>query len=271
MIPLEESAFVKLVPVIYALTGMSVGNDKRYLVELRLQSVLKKHKLKSFDELVDHLTFSPQVYQRELIEQLTTRETSFFRDLNPFRWFEQYWLPKQLKSKNKLRIWSAACSSGQELWSLAMLLEQSALRSSFDYELVGTDLSEHALVKARSGHYTDLEISRGLDPEKLKRYFRKSDPYYEIHESLRSKAKFYQMNLLQPRSDLGNFDLILCRNVAIYFAEAERQILWKNLMQRCLPDGNLLLGSAETMGPGAPWTLKISEGQSVYFPSPRTQ
>lgn len=265
MIALQKGDFELLCFYIRQWSGIDLGPGKEYLVELRLQSLLKKHRLSTFADLLFHLKFSPGIYKRDLIEAMVTGESSFFRDQTPFRWFAEHWLPSRAQNSSKLRIWSAACSTGQEVWSLAMLVAQFQSRKAVDVEIIGTDLSEKALIKARSGEYSQLELSRGLDADLLSQYWK---PHHEKHrvinDEIKSMVRFLQMNLLEPKMELGRFDLIFCRNVAIYFDTATRQKLWTHLAHAARQDCFLLLGSSEQLGEHPHWQWENSQGQSYY-------
>ncbi len=182
---------------------------------------------------------------------MTTNETSFFRDNKPFDTFRKEILPQILERKaatKQLRIWSAAASTGQEAYSLAMLLRDEGARlAGWKIEIVGTDISEAALRQARSGVFSHFEVQRGLPAQMLVKNFEKVDGSWRISAALRAMVQFRQFNLLENLSPLGSFDAVFCRNVLIYFdIETKAQVL-AAIARRMTDQGVLFLGGAETV------------------------
>jgi chemotaxis protein methyltransferase CheR len=248
---MTEQEFILIRQFVEARTGIVIGADKRYLVETRLEPVARALGHGSLSRLAAQLVLADRALEQAVIDAMTTNETLFFRDTSPFELFEQIMLPNLLKrrtAERRLRIWSAACSTGQEAYSLAMILQDWSLRMpGVQTEIIGTDISEKALAQARAGLFSHFEAQRGLPINRLLRHFAKEGNNWRIEEKLRQAVAFRSLNLLQPFRHLGTFDIIYCRNVMIYFNEATRRDLLARLAQCLAPDGYLLLGGAETV------------------------
>lgn len=235
--------------------GISLGDNKQYLVTNRIRRILDEYQLKALGELVQMLK---QGFNRRLREQvidaMTTNETFWFRDVYPFEHLQHKLLPDlmqpQLRMQGAIRIWSAACSYGQEPYSISMVVEEYKRLSmgvlARPVQIVATDLSSTALEQAKSGTYDKLSIIRGLSQEKLERYFDKtSDKQWQIKSMVRERVEFRSLNLMDSYASLGKFDIIFCRNVLIYFnAELKRDIMRK-IHGSLKPGGILYLGSSE--------------------------
>ena len=233
-------------------SGLVVEQSKRYLVESRILPIVRREKLAGLDELVRLLARgqSPQL-AKDVIQAMTINETYFFRDKMPFDNFRNIVLPTLIKARSaerKLRIWSAACSTGQEPYSLVMLLEDAAATlSGWTIEIVATDLSEAVLEKARKGTYSQFEVQRGLPTTYLLRYFNQIGDSWQLNEALRSRVTFRSLNLLSDFSMLGRFDVIFCRNVLIYFDTSRKEDVLRRMSRILHPDGFLLLGASESL------------------------
>ena len=233
-------------------SGLVLTPDKAYLVTSRLQPVAEQHGLKTIEELVRRVTTSPTpALKQDVIEAMTTNETSFFRDSTPFENFKNFVLPQVVerrKARRSLRILCAAASSGQEPYSLAMILaENAALLAGWQTEILGVDLDTKILKRAADAVYTQFEVQRGLPVQMLMKYFDKADQSWRLKPIVRNLVKFRQSNLLQPFSDLGMFDVIFCRNVLIYFDGPTKKNVLERLGAQLAPDGFLFLGGAETV------------------------
>lgn len=227
-------------------------SSKQYLVESRVMPIVRRERLSGLDELVLILQRkqSPKL-AKDVIEAMTINETYFFRDKTPFDQFRNLILPALIASRQKdrrLRIWSAAASSGQEAYSLAMILDEHAAKMpGWKIEIVGTDLSEPVLEKARKGIYSQFEVQRGLPTPMLLRHFNQIGESWQISEAMRSKVTFRQLNLLSDFTSLGRFDLIFCRNVLIYFDAALKADILSRMTRILAPDGFLTLGASESL------------------------
>ncbi len=232
-------------------SGLVLTKDKSYLLESRLMPVARKRGYKGLDELVAQLRRRDEALAADVTDAMTTNESFFFRDQKPFDQFRDVVLPNLLKtraSKRSFRIWCAAASSGQEPYSLAMLLkEHSAKLAGWRTEIVGTDISREILQKARSGMYSQFEVQRGLPIQLLVKYFKKRDDQWEIDPSIRSMVQYKEWNLLQDLKALGQFDVVFCRNVLIYFDQPTKSKVLEGMAKQMADDAVLYLGGAETV------------------------
>lgn len=232
-------------------SGLVLGRDKAYLVESRLAAVARSRQLDGLAGLVAALrTRRDAGLLTDVVEALTTHETSFFRDLKPFDAFRDSILPRIIENRRQrkcLRIWCAACSSGQEPYSLAILLtEMSATLTGWRVEIIGTDISALVLDRARRGVYSQFEVQRGMPPGLLAKYFRRVGAEWEVVDKVRSAVTFKQLNLLSEISSIGSVDAVFCRNVLIYFDAPTRERVIAGIEGVLEPDGVLLLGGAES-------------------------
>lgn len=235
--------------------GIALGDNKQYLVSNRIRRLLEEHKLSSFSDLVRELKQSKNRRLKEqVIDVMTTNETLWFRDAYPFEYFKDKLLPDWMGSANRaagpIRIWSAACSSGQEPYSLSMMVEEFRRQRmgalARPVQIVATDLSSIVLEQARRGEYDRLSVTRGLSQERMARYF--DNPAHNVWRAkplIRERIEFKAWNLLDSYAGLGKFDAVFCRNVLIYFnADLKRRILEK-IHGSLKPGGVVFLGSSE--------------------------
>jgi chemotaxis protein methyltransferase CheR len=249
---LSAAAFTFLADLLRSRSGLVVGEDKIYLLETRLAPILKREKLRDLNELVDRLRGrGTDAVMRDVVEAMTTNESFFFRDDKPFQHFRSQALGRLIAARpagTPLRIWSAAASSGQEAYSLAMiLLESRAILGDRRVEILGTDLAREQLARAREGVYTQFEVQRGLPVQMLMRYFRREDPGWRISDALRAMVQWKEWNLLGDLRALGRFDIVFCRNVLIYFDQATKTQALEAIAGQMSADGMLYLGGAETV------------------------
>ncbi len=237
--------------LVHAHSGVLLEPGKEYLVEARLQPLVRKEELDSISTLVARLRASaPNGLHQRVIEAMTTNETSFFRDMHPFEALRKSVFPELLerrRSERRLRIWSGACSTGQEPYSLVMLLRENfAELEGWSCEIVATDIATDVLARACAGRYTHHEVSRGLPAPYLVKYFRKQGADWEINEEVRREVQFVAMNLTKQWPLLPKMDVVLMRNVLIYFDLETKKQIFAKLRRQMAPDGYLLLGAAET-------------------------
>lgn len=228
-------------------TAMICEPGKEYLVEARLLPLARAAGAADVDKYVDRLRTDPAERARA-VDALTINETSWFRDLAPYQAFTDVLLPQLLQAraaKRHLEIWSAACSSGQEAYSIAMLLDES-LPPGWTYRIHATDVSPTMLERVRSGRYSQVEMNRGMPANRLVKYFARNGREWEVSAELRSRITTEQVNLAAPLPGFTQFDLVLLRNVLIYFdVDVKRDIL-RRFRPRVAPDGFLMLGATET-------------------------
>ncbi|MEH6564868.1 MAG: protein-glutamate O-methyltransferase CheR [Halopseudomonas sp.] len=235
--------------------GIVLGDNKQYLVSSRLNRLLEQEKIGSLGELVKRIQSQPRGGLREsVIDAMTTNETLWFRDVYPFEVLKKKLIPEFIKSSpgQRLRIWSAACSSGQEPYSLSMSIDEfersnlGQLRSGA--QIVATDLSGGILNAAKSAEYDSLSVARGLSQERLTRYFDPQGPgRWAIKPAVRSRVEFRAMNLLDSYSMLGKFDIVFCRNVLIYFSADVKKDILRRIHATLKPGGYLMLGASEAL------------------------
>jgi len=243
--------FTLLSKIIKDRSGLTLTRDKAYLLESRLLPVARKWDMKTLDELTARLRQRNEIALiRDIVEAMTTNESFFFRDIKPFDQFRDVVLPhlQQHRPGRSIKIWSAACSSGQEPYSLAMILrEQKAKMAGWNIDILATDLSTEILAKAQAGLYSQFEVQRGLPIQLLVKYFKQTGDRWQIDPTLRDIIRFKTFNLLDDMVSLGTFDVIYCRNVLIYFDQPTKQVVLERLARQLAPDGFLYLGGAETV------------------------
>lgn len=238
--------------ILYQRSGLVLTKEKAYLLESRLMPIARKANLKDLGELAEVMRKrTDENLLADITDAMTTNESSFFRDQRPFDQFRQIVLPKYLQARaavKRLRIWSAACSNGQEPYSLAMILdEERAKLAGWHIEIVATDLCRDVLDKAQQGIYTQFEVQRGLPITMLVKNFTQVGDKWQIAKSVRDQIKFQQFNLLDDMRPLGQFDIIFCRNVLIYFDQPTKTKVLENMVKQMPADGVLYLGGAETV------------------------
>ncbi|PCJ98602.1 MAG: chemotaxis protein CheR [Zetaproteobacteria bacterium] len=233
-------------------SGLVLTQDKTYLVESRLNPLAKKWGYSDIAEMTRILRgVPPKELIVDIVEAMTTNETSFFRDTKPFEIFKNTVLPyykNKIGTSKRLRIWCAASSSGQEPYSLAMLLkEEAAQMPGWSFEIVATDISHDILERAKEGTYTQFEVQRGLPITHLMKYFTQDGEKWTINQDIKSMVKYKYFNLLESMAPLGEFDVIFCRNVLIYFDQPTKTIVMDGMHKLLPDDGFLFLGGAETV------------------------
>jgi len=258
---------------IYSISAIALEDSKDYLVEGRLSALSESIGARSFADLVQKAKadLSGSV-KRRLIDGITTGETLFFRDSSPFELLRNKLIPELIDRRSRsllkppIRIWSAACSTGQELYSISILLRDLlGDPHRYNFRLLGTDLSDEAVARASTGYYNSIEMGRGLSDELRERNFKSDAKGWRICDEVRSLASFRRLNLMDDLSSLGKFDIIFCRNVAIYFNEKDRVSLFNRLAQRLEPHGSLLLGSMESLGNLCPQFESQRHLRAAYY------
>lgn len=251
-------------------SGLIVTKDKAYLLESRLTPVARKHGMDGLDTLLRSLPTAKEDLLREVTEAMTTNESFFFRDVKPFDQFKTLVLPHLLKTratKKSFRIWSAACSSGQEAYSLAMILKEEAAKlAGWKVDIIGTDLSTEVLEKAKVGMYSQFEVQRGLPVTLLVKYFKKTGETWQIDPAIRSMVQFKQLNLLGDLRQIGQFDVVFCRNVLIYFDQPTKAKVLDGISTLMPEDGFLYLGGAETVLGISNKFKAVPEQRGIYVP-----
>lgn len=232
--------------------GIVLGDSKQYLVSNRLKKLQDELSLSSLGELLDALKRDRTGGVRaRVIDAMTTNETYWFRDQHPFMMLTEALVPELAERRiRKLRIWSAACSTGQEPYSIAMALQENStgrLRTAADVEIVATDISATVLKHSMAGVYDDLALSRGLSPERRQRFFVREGRHWRIKEECRNLVRFQELNLMKNYAPLGKFHVIFCRNVLIYFSTELKKDILTRMATILEPGGYLFLGGSESM------------------------
>ena len=231
-------------------SGIGLAADKGYLLESRLKAVAGTSGHGDVASLLRAIRTSPDERVVEAaVDAMTTNETFFFRDTTPFEHLKAL-LPDLVKERRgePVRIWCAACSTGQEPYSIAMLMEEEAAKiPGLRFDILGTDLSERCLHKARAGLYSQFEAQRGLTVQRLIKHFDQGSEGWKVKPHLQRQVRWRRQNLLEDFRALGTFDVIFCRNVLIYFDRPTKSAILSRLAERLTPNGKLLLGAAETI------------------------
>ncbi len=233
-------------------SGLNLTDNKMYLVETRLQTIAKAYKYNSLNQLVDGLK-GPllQKLRIDISEAMATPETFFFRDKKPFDQFKNYVLPRIMeanKSTKNINIWCSASSSGQEPYSLAMIIDElkSTTLAGWHIKILASDFSDKILRKAKTAIYSQFEVQRGLPIQYLMKHFTQKDDGWHVKDNLKNMVEFRNFNLLQSPAHLGRFDVIFCRNVLFYFESTDKAKILNNLSGVMNKRGMLFLGAAES-------------------------
>lgn len=256
---------------VYRESGIVLDSSKQYLLEARLSPIVRREGVGSINDLCNLIKSLRRAdLKREVVEAMTTNETLFFRDLAPFDALRNTIIP-QIKERNRtnksLSIWSAAASTGQEAYSIAMILHEAGM-ADWNIRILGTDLSEHVLERARTGRYLQVEVNRGLAASNLVKYFDRHGLEWQIKEPLRRMVRFEQFDLRRSMAGKGPFDIIFCRNVLIYFdVDTKRQIL-AEIGRVLAPRGYLTLGAAETMLNLSSEYQRLTIGSATFYARP---
>lgn len=257
-------------------SGLSITSEKTYLIESRLKPVALRLGFKTSADLVRRLKTADESLSRVVTDAMTTNETSFFRDKVPFDQFRDVMLPALSAARrddSRLRIWCSAASSGQEPYSLAMIIEATAYLANWTIDLVASDINAEMIDRAKEGLFSQFEVLRGLPIQMLARHFHHEGGEWRISSSIRSRVKFEMFNLLDSLEPLGQFDVIFCRNVLIYFDQQTKHDVLCRLADALAPDGYLVLGAAETVVGSGKGLRPMVNARGIYVksgtPSPR--
>ncbi len=256
MIKITPEELTLISRYVHDLTGIVLDNSKAYLIEGRLGPLLDEFGCSNYKELYQKAKsdFQKKIENR-IIDAITTNETFFFRDNSPFELLKHKILPDLIdrveasKLPPKIHIWSAACSTGQEVYSIGIIIKELLTDwMRWNIRILGTDISDAAIAKASYGSYNRTEISRGLSTTLLNKYFTQTmNNSWRINDEIRSMAYFKRHNLLDSFAGIGKFDIILCRNVAIYFSPENRKRIFNNIANQLNPHGILIIGASESL------------------------
>lgn len=259
MIKITPNEFSLFAKYILDISGISLEKGKEYLIETRLNPLLEQTGSTSYNDFYQKVRkdFKKDL-EKKIVDAISTNETYFFRDKNPFDLLQHKLLPDLIDKRSKsgraiggsvpIRIWSAASSTGQEIYSIAMTMKELGLTSrQYNIKLMGTDISDAAVAQASYGRYNKFEAARGLTPQRLQRYFNRDGDNWRIKDEIRAMASFKKMNLMKPFVGMGKFDIVFCRNVAIYFNPQDRKQLYQKIAGVMERDGYLVIGSTESL------------------------
>ncbi|MCK5404832.1 MAG: protein-glutamate O-methyltransferase CheR [Desulfobulbaceae bacterium] len=273
MIKITAEELKSISELIHEKSGIVLDDSKAYLLESRLAPLLTECNLGSFSDLYAKLHGSGSLTD-QVIDAISTNETSFFRDHRPFALLKDKLLPDLEKNDSHsgrgssgIRIWSAACSTGQEVYTIAMVVREFFGRRVENYRIMitGTDIADSAIVKSSRGEYSGLEIGRGLSSRMVDRYFVNQGKTFRVKDELRALVFFKKLNLLKPFDALGKFDVIFCRNVAIYFSLQNRRRLFDRLADRLNPGGILVVGGTESLFGVTDRFTRCEEQNTFYY------
>jgi len=276
MLEIDQTEFRLWARYVYDISGISLEPAKSYLIESRLGPLLKEYACRTFRDLYQKSRMDgTKTIEKRIVDQITTNETFFFRDNAPFEMLKYKLLPDIVDRKTQkafsnspvvLRIWSAGCSTGQEVYSIAIALKEILVDlNKYNLTVLGTDISGMAIVRASQGTYRQLEMDRGLTSERMEQYFVREGEAWRIKDEIRAMATFKKMNLMQPFAGLGKFDIIFCRNVAIYFTMDDRKKLFRHIEDVLAADGGLIIGSTESLTGIAPQFEPKRYLRSVFY------
>ncbi len=249
---LEKSDFNFISQLVQEKAAIQLEAGKEYLVETRLQPLAKANGFNTIAELVGKLKQeSFNTLHRKVVEAMATHETTFFRDIHPFEVMKKTLLPELIKKRSaqkKLQIWCAASSSGQEPYSIAILLKENfPMLADWSVKVIATDISSFILARAREGCYSQLEVNRGLPAPLLVKYFKKNGLEWKVRDDIREMIEFRELNLIEPYNLSGKMDFVFIRNVLIYFDLKTKKSILEKIRGVMQPDGYLFLGGAETL------------------------
>lgn len=265
---LGQEDFAFLARLLRRRSGLSLTPAKLELVERRLAPVMRRFGFRDTGGLVRELRLGQEGLARAVTEAVTVHDTAFFRDADTFVRFEQELLPAMLRARSRtkrLRIWSAACATGQETYSIAMILDGMGLvAQGWSIDLIATDLSAEAIARAEEGRYDEVEMERGLGAVQRANWFRPSGEQWRIADHLRRMADFRVFNLLDSYGWLDDIDFVFCRNVLMYFDRAAKASVLERVADTLAADGLLVLGETETPEPLLQLFTPTAGGHGIY-------
>jgi chemotaxis protein methyltransferase CheR len=276
-VEVSETSRRILASLLEAKTGQQLAMNRRWRIETALASIMRERGYDSVDQLVSRLVSRADPSLTDaVIEALLNNETYFFRDKLPFDLLlagPVKKLERARADRKRLSIWCAGCSSGQEAYSLAMSFADEKLRwAGWQIDIVGTDLSKNAIAQARAGTYSQFEVQRGLPVMQMIRWFEElGGGDWRIAETLRRQVRFDVRNIIEPPPAPGRFDIILCRNLLLYFSPDMRRLAFNRLAEAVAPDGALMLGAGETVLGQTDRFVSDADCRGLYVPAPAAQ
>jgi len=275
MLKILPSELKLIAQYIYDISGIFLDESKSYLFETRLSSIAEEQGCATYQDLYNKSKRDlKKTIERQIIDAISTNETLFFRDKGPFELLQHKLLPEMIDKrspsspnlKTNIKIWSAASSTGQELYSIAIIIKELIPDlSRYNISLLGTDISDMAVSQASYGKYNKFEIERGLPQKQLQRYFTLFGDSWKIKDEIRAMVNFKKLNLMLPFAALGKFDIIFCRNVAIYFTLEDRKKLFNKIADSLADDGFLVIGSTESLTGVCPRFVPLKHLKSLFY------
>lgn len=241
---------------ILEISGISMSHAKAGFLESRLAPLLERHGIKSYEALLGKARHDVTgILRQKIIDAVSVNETRFFRDKGPFEALKKKILPDLIQKRKEnasgripVRIWSTACATGQEVYSIAITVKEALSDiSKYDIHILGTDISEAAIAKAKSGIYSNFEVERGLSMRVLKKYFVHRNNSWEINSDIKKMPVFRRLNLLHSLNGMEKWDIVFCRNVVIYFQQTQRKKFFNQIADILEPDGCLIAGASESL------------------------
>ena len=251
-------------------SGLSITSEKAHLIESRLKPVASRMGYKTAGDLVRRLRTADEMLSRVVTDAMTTNETSFFRDKVPFDRFRDVMLPALTAARrddSRLRIWCNAVSSGQEPYSLAMIIDAASGLAGWTIDLLASDINAEMIDRAKEGLYSQFEVLRGLPIQMLARHFHHESGEWRLSSAIRGRVQFEVLNLLDSFESLGQFDVIFCRNVLMYVEQKTKHDVLARLVDALAPDGYLVLGSAETVLGSGKGLQPLVDARGIYVKS----
>jgi chemotaxis protein methyltransferase CheR len=275
MLKISADEIKLITKYIYEISGIYLDESKKYLLETRLNTIAEEQGCTSYQDFHRKAkSDATKSIERKIVDAISTNETLFFRDTGPFQLLQHKIFPELIDArssktpslKTNLKIWSAASSTGQELYSVAIVLQELlGDLSKYSIKLLGTDISDAAVSQASSGKFNKFEIERGLARDKLSKYFSMAGQTWKINDQIRAMVNFRKFNLMTPFTGLGKFDIVLCRNVAIYFTLEDRKKLFNKIADVLEPDGYLIIGSTESLTGICPRFIPKRHLRSIFY------
>jgi chemotaxis protein methyltransferase CheR len=273
MIKLLPEERQNIAQYIHSICAITLDQSKDYLIESRLSALMDEIKCTSFTQLVSRARAEGNgPLKRKIVDEITTNETLFFRDSSPFDLLRFKIVPEIIDRRARssvavpIRIWSAACSTGQEIYSIAIVLKELLGKlSAYNIRLLATDISDQAVARASEGIFSQVEIARGLTDTAREKSFQPHARGWKIRDEIRGMVSFRKLNLMEDFTSVGKFDIVFCRNVAIYFNEQDKISLFKRIEQRMEPDGYLVIGSMESLSAISPQFESKRHLRSVFY------
>lgn len=251
-----------IIDFIYNSTGIVLDESKDYLIKGRLTPLLEESKASSIYDLIN-IAKSSRVITQKIIDAISTNETYFFRDKTPFNLLKEKLFPMVEEKSKNITIWSAAASTGQEAYSIAITADEYSNNS---IKIFGTDINSSAVSRAQEGTYSSFEVKRGLTDSQTNRYFKKiSNREFQISDSIKKMVQFRKGNLLKDTIFAGMYDIVFCRNVAIYFSNDDKRLLLERIHKSLKPGGFLLIGSTESITYGTDLFKRDLYNGAVYY------